>query len=1089
MWMKGGYAIIIEACKTSIIKTTIMRTATKILFTGLFGLFLISSVAAQSSQGPFEDLIGKEIRSDNIFLLWQELDLNSELQSYQKVFRYDFDGDINQNFSNIPTKIADQPVSGNRHMAVASGKFIPSLFDHVVAAWEGENQTIELMVPQFDTTEVMWNSQTIFTVDGPVVQTDGNNERGRIFIKSGDMNGNGSDEFALVYHGADSTIHIEVYELDENLTPHLLASINDEELLPSPINLANMSVAVGDVNGNGRDEIILSSVEVTGSQSWAWGIYVKNYELDDTNTLTHEAKEIIFLSDPDEMQISGMDIAVETGNFRDTAKEDIVLAMTFSTNAFEDDTFIYLIQLDEGTFNFDPENRVSMQKSINERSIIDLAVGDLNNNNLEEFVFGLAGSFEIYSVDAQLTPEFRSSGPIADNDQYRLSYEFLDISELNQDQRPEIISARNVYDPNSSEQWFEISAYSVHDSQNGTLDSLSLMARRQNSDPAIIDGNDSRRRYALATGSFNGYTFRLGEPLHYRDSDNVQPLVILNAPPVHFDIFNDTYYDINQCYSGSNCNFTSVYEEIETTSSEVSIEVKSDYGFSIGAGLSGSIETAPMGVGGSVNFEAYFDKTYGKNFSKTETEGEKISVFARSEAVEDDRIYATVTDYDVWEYPVYHGDEEFPRRFAMAVEPREVQSQWYSSKSWNASNYIPDHEVGNIFSYPSYSDVSGNEEVSQAVHYFSDTFELDANTNDSWTLDFESFTTNEADTTYKSGYDAKLDAIVRVKRDYTGSDISTHTTTVRNGLQINVSLGSIDRSIGENRFNVTPYAYWARNGALVVDYAASPERSGAGGTPTWWEQQYGQNPDPAFILPWRYDPEKGFGISEELKRYQTKDIFFDFDNPEPGDTLTITAKVRNFSLVGASPITVHFYVGDPDNGGELITGINGETSVTTTGGIEAQRFEEVNIQWKLPVGLTSNPRIFAVLNQDSAEEEIHTNNNKGFNILGQSGVLVSNEPIIVDGTIPGAFKLHQSYPNPFNPTTNIGYELPQSSNVRIDVFNIVGQRVSTLVNERQSSGYHEVRFDASGLASGVYLYRLSTGTGQFTQTRKFVLMK
>ncbi len=1064
-----------------------MKTLTTFLILITF-LGITLTVTAQSSGGPFDDLVGKEIRSDNIFLLWQEVEPDSELKSFQKVFRYDPEADADQSFSDIPAKVADHPVGGNRHMTIASGNFIDSPFDHVIAAWEGENQTVELMIPRFDSTEVMWNSQATFTVDGPVVQTDGNNERGRIFIQSGDMNGNGWDEFALVYHGADSTIHIEVYELDENLTPHLVASINDEELLPTPIDLAKLSVAVGDVNGNGRDEIILSSVAITGTQSWEWGIYVKNYELDDTNSLNEQAREIIFSSDPDEMQISGMDLAVETGNFRDSSKQDIALAMTFSTNAFEDDTFIYLIELDEGTgtFVYKTENRVSMQKSVNERGVIDLAAGDLNNNSYEEFVFGLAGSFEIYSVDENLTPEFRSSGPISDNDEYRLSYDFLDISDLDQDDRPEIISARNIYDPNSSEQWFELTAHSVYDSQNGSLDSLSLKARRQHSDPAVIDGNDSRRRYALATGSFNGYAFSLGEPIHYVDSDNVQPLVILNAPPVHFDIFDDTIFDVNQCYSGGDCNFTSVYEEIETRSSEVSTEIRSDYGFSIGAGISGSTTVAPFGVGVDINFEAYFDKTFGKNFSNTETEGETISISVRTEAVEDDRIYATVTEYDVWEYPVYHGAEEYPRRFTMAVEPRDIQSRWYSSKSWNASNYIPDHEVGNILSYPSYDDVSDNPEVSQGVHYFSDTFQLDANTNDSWSLDIESFIDNNAETTKESGYDAKLDAIIRVKRDYTESEMTTHTTTVRDGLKIDVNLGNIDRSIGENRFDVTPYAYWARNGALVVDYAASPERSGVGGTPTWWEEQYGKNSDPAFILPWRYDPEKGFGISEELKRYQTKDIFFDFDNPEPGDTLTISARIRNFSLVDASPVTAHFYVGDPDNGGELITGINGETSVMTAEGIDAQRFEEVDLQWEIPSGLTSNPRIFAVLNQDSEEEEIHTNNNKGFNILGNSGVSISNEPV-VNQEIPRYLKLHQAYPNPFNPATTIGYELPEYSQVRLEVFNIIGQRVAVLVNETQAAGFHEVRFEASNLSSGVYLYRLSTE--QSDQTNKMVLLK
>jgi hypothetical protein len=95
----------------------------------------------------------------------------------------------------------------------------------------------------------------------------------------------------------------------------------------------------------------------------------------------------------------------------------------------------------------------------------------------------------------------------------------------------------------------------------------------------------------------------------------------------------------------------------------------------------------------------------------------------------------------------------------------------------------------------------------------------------------------------------------------------------------------------------------------------------------------------------------------------------------------------------------------------------------------------------------------------------------------------------VDGVseVANAFRLDQNYPNPFNPSTTIRYALTGRAFVTMSVYNMLGQQVAVLQNAEEEAGYHEVRFDAAGLASGVYWYRLTAGS--YTETRKMLLVR
>jgi len=118
-------------------------------------------------------------------------------------------------------------------------------------------------------------------------------------------------------------------------------------------------------------------------------------------------------------------------------------------------------------------------------------------------------------------------------------------------------------------------------------------------------------------------------------------------------------------------------------------------------------------------------------------------------------------------------------------------------------------------------------------------------------------------------------------------------------------------------------------------------------------------------------------------------------------------------------------------------------------------------------------------------------------IMISAGVIPLTTPNIVykendeadseTGLLPNEFVLYQNMPNPFNPITEIKFYLPRASNVRLEIYNIIGQKIATLVDDRYSAGNHTAIWDASGSGSGIYFYRLEADG--FRDSKKMVLLK
>ena len=111
----------------------------------------------------------------------------------------------------------------------------------------------------------------------------------------------------------------------------------------------------------------------------------------------------------------------------------------------------------------------------------------------------------------------------------------------------------------------------------------------------------------------------------------------------------------------------------------------------------------------------------------------------------------------------------------------------------------------------------------------------------------------------------------------------------------------------------------------------------------------------------------------------------------------------------------------------------------------------------------------------------------GFNLNRMNFILTSTSIKYDGSSTPITFELFQNYPNPFNSTTVFKYQLPQSTHVILEIYDVNGNKVKTLLSKVQPAGNFEIRWEANDIASGIYFYRIHAG--QNIVTRKLILMK
>jgi subtilisin-like proprotein convertase family protein len=196
------------------------------------------------------------------------------------------------------------------------------------------------------------------------------------------------------------------------------------------------------------------------------------------------------------------------------------------------------------------------------------------------------------------------------------------------------------------------------------------------------------------------------------------------------------------------------------------------------------------------------------------------------------------------------------------------------------------------------------------------------------------------------------------------------------------------------------------------------------------------------------------------------------------------------------PITLASFTGRVVNGNQIQ--LNWTTiSELNNYGFEVQKSAEPTANFRtipgsfIPGhGTTNEPRHYSYVDRRVEVRTLYYRLKQ----IDLDGEVHYTDPIRIDvltgveeNAVPTEFSLGQNYPNPFNPSTIIRYGLPVASEVKLEIFNTLGQRVAMLVNEKQEAGFHEAVFENQQLASGVYFYTLHAG--QFKESKKLLLLR
>jgi hypothetical protein len=628
-----------------------------------------------------------------------------------------------------------------------------------------------------------------------------------------------------------------------------------------------------------------------------------------------------------------------------------------------------------------------------------------------------------------------------------------------------------------------------------------------------LDSKNNIRFSSFLAGDYNndcGEVFYVGAP-QLLQAEMQQPIIILNSPPVHFDILNGTEHDLNNAYSNNGSpTFYAKYVNGSGNENTTEINVENSLGYS------SDFEEHSFFAGSGFKNSTTNNFNIGKAFyNSTES---NLNLEQEYTVYKEDFILTSRWNYKYYKYPVYDSSYKKTGYIGVIVPVSDVVYGWESGNSVKNCSYSFNHEPGNILSYKSIynSDDLFHDIKGFPVSEFNQIL-VTNNSNGRFNLGFSNITHTGQTIQYESrvgqnrliqsGYQATvgeefgvtIEGVFNVgvsqyneidigssfdlSESFSNSSLYTHSNILKNNFNIEGYVGNLDLYYNNRaRYYISPYIYCSQSGALVLDYKILLDEDNM----DWWNEYYGKKPDLAFILPWRYGTEHGSSTLPSQKQ-KTNEIQFYPPIASPGDTVCIITRIHNYSLLPfIDTLKIDFYLGDPQDSGIQVKDIfdkkriNVPVNLDYYSEVDSTNFEEIlTFYWQIPDTVTCSPRIYAKIDPENKINEIHEDNNVGWNKLYIYGCKECNYPEMETGIEEELAYAHPFdiavFPNPISSSASITFATTSSERVIIEVLSLSGNTVSLVTDQLYPAGKHLLYLNSSNLNNGIYCLKMTIG--------------